>query len=128
MAPRPLSKSRIVTDAGNAARNSGSSLVVGCAIIVVSGVFLFSIGAVTSRGLLQVEPNFGGDADASRVALSISFMAIDVWNDVGLGFMYCASCSDHTALMAREEGEPGYDSVHVCAFCIENLSSAFISN
>lgn len=38
------------------------------------------------------------------------------------GFTYCTSCSDHTALVARSDGEPGYDAVPVCAFCIPNLT------
>ncbi|KAH9003453.1 hypothetical protein EDB86DRAFT_3217998 [Lactarius hatsudake] len=39
------------------------------------------------------------------------------------GFSYCSSCSDYQALMPREgSGGSGYDPVHVCAFCIENLN------
>ena len=39
------------------------------------------------------------------------------------GFTYCTTCSDHQALVARTDGEPGYDSVPVCAYCIPNLTS-----
>ena len=39
------------------------------------------------------------------------------------GYSYCSSCSDYQALMPREGSGSGYDPVHVCAFCIENLNS-----
>lgn len=38
------------------------------------------------------------------------------------GYSYCSSCSDYQALMPREGSGSGYDPVHVCAFCIENLN------
>ncbi|KAI9458611.1 hypothetical protein BJY52DRAFT_1119501 [Lactarius psammicola] len=38
------------------------------------------------------------------------------------GYSYCSSCSDYQALMPREGSGSGYDPVHVCAFCIENLT------
>ncbi|KAF8343111.1 uncharacterized protein EI90DRAFT_3150094 [Cantharellus anzutake] len=40
------------------------------------------------------------------------------------GFSYCSTCSDHQALMPRSEpqsGQPGYEAVPVCAYCIPNL-------
>ncbi|KAF8068829.1 hypothetical protein FPV67DRAFT_1415160 [Lyophyllum atratum] len=38
------------------------------------------------------------------------------------GYSYCHNCSDYQAMMPRGGQEAGYDSMHVCAFCIEFLN------
>ena len=43
------------------------------------------------------------------------------------GHSYCSSCSNYQSLIAREGFGSGYDPVHVCAFCIENLTSMLFS-
>jgi hypothetical protein len=42
--------------------------------------------------------------------------------DALLGYSYCHTCSDYQALMPRP-GSDGYDTMHVCGFCIEFLTS-----
>jgi hypothetical protein len=39
-----------------------------------------------------------------------------------LGYLYCYTCSDFQALMPRS-GSDGYDTMHVCGFCVEFLTS-----
>ncbi|KAF7763614.1 hypothetical protein Agabi119p4_8151 [Agaricus bisporus var. burnettii] len=38
------------------------------------------------------------------------------------GYSYCHSCSDFQALLPRSGSGSGYDSVHVCGYCIELLN------
>lgn len=41
-----------------------------------------------------------------------------------LGYSYCHSCTDYQALVPRSQPQSnGYDSIPVCAFCIEFLQS-----
>jgi hypothetical protein len=41
--------------------------------------------------------------------------------------MYCSSCAPYTALMPRTGPATGYDAALVCSFCIEPLTSRFIT-
>lgn len=42
-----------------------------------------------------------------------------------LGYSYCHSCTDYQALMPRTD-QDGYDSMNVCAYCIDFLTSTFM--
>ena len=50
-------------------------------------------------------------------------LLLDDKSDGNTGYSYCHSCSDFQALMPRSGTETGYDSMHVCGFCIEFLTS-----
>jgi hypothetical protein len=44
-----------------------------------------------------------------------------------LGYSYCHSCTDFQALMPRGGQDAGYDSMNVCAYCIDFLGSTSIA-
>lgn len=39
------------------------------------------------------------------------------------GYSYCHSCTDYQALMPRAGQDAGYDSMNVCAYCVDYLTS-----
>ncbi|KAF8230333.1 hypothetical protein L208DRAFT_1109545, partial [Tricholoma matsutake] len=41
------------------------------------------------------------------------------------GYSYCHNCTDYQALMPRSGQDAGYDSMNVCAYCIDFLTSTY---
>ena len=51
-----------------------------------------------------------------------------VYDVLATGYAFCHSCTDYQALMPRTGNDAGYDSLPVCAFCIENLNSTYLNH
>ncbi|KAF9075136.1 hypothetical protein BDP27DRAFT_1315567 [Rhodocollybia butyracea] len=76
-------------------------------------------------------PNAGGTAEMAcrKCAKEFNMLFTRSRRCNHCGYAYCSSCTDYQALMPRETNSqggnmasaPGYDPMHVCAFCIEFL-------
>ncbi|KZO94206.1 hypothetical protein CALVIDRAFT_484582 [Calocera viscosa TUFC12733] len=77
-------------------------------------------GSVRGMPLLSDEaPAQGEDSECRRCGKGFVPLIVRSRKCAHCGYTYCHSCSDHQALKRRESG---YDPVHVCAYCIDNLT------
>ncbi|KZT60933.1 hypothetical protein CALCODRAFT_428614 [Calocera cornea HHB12733] len=80
-------------------------------------------GPVRGMPLLADEaPAQGDDSECRRCGKNFVPIIVRSRKCAHCGFSYCHSCSDHQALKRRNGPEAGYDPVHVCAYCIDNLT------